>query len=415
MVANADRSLVVELKGSKDVHAEILQEVSEFSFVLGGPVYRLLRRIGLCGERLDLLRRRMIIIAVFAWLPLLLLSLYEGRYAHFDGLTMPFWTDVEIHVRFLVALPFLLATESAVQKFLSPRIRGFIDRNIIRDEDITKFRSAIRFSYKMRDSVLVEIILIVLVYTVGIWVYGNEVASASSLSWYATPYGQHWNLTAAGYWLVFFSLPLFQFFLIRSYYRILIWFVFLWRVSRLDLNLISTHSDRTAGIGFLSKCPYAFSYFLMAQGALLSGYIADQVIHQGQDVRGFKTLIIAFVVIFMFAVYGPLLVFAPRLVRAKWEALAVYGVLASGYIEKFQNKWIAGVNPEQENLLGTGDIQSLADLSNSYSVIEETRGVPFGLYDVAYMAGLTVMPLAPLMLFVFSVDQLLELLIKIFL
>ena len=50
-----------------------------FPSVLGGPLFQLLMRLGLTTPSLDLLKKRIIYITLFAWLPLLLLSLVEGK------------------------------------------------------------------------------------------------------------------------------------------------------------------------------------------------------------------------------------------------------------------------------------------------------------------------------------------------
>ena len=57
----------------------LLGETEEnFSLVLGGPLYQLWRRLHAAGPTLDLLMRRMIGIPLVAWLPLLVLTVYEG-------------------------------------------------------------------------------------------------------------------------------------------------------------------------------------------------------------------------------------------------------------------------------------------------------------------------------------------------
>jgi hypothetical protein len=56
--------------------------------------------------------------------------------------------------------------------------------------------------------------------------------------------------------------------------------------------------------------------------------------------------------------------------------------------------------------LGTGDIQSLADLGNSYEIVREMRVVPFGLQDVSRLALATAAPLSPLLLTIFSFEEL---------
>ena len=127
----------------------------------------------------------------------------------------------------------------------------------------------------------------------------------------------------------------------------------------------------------------------------------------------FKMEAVGLIGIFMLAVLGPLTVFTPKLVRAQREGLADYGLLASRYIEEFQQKWVKGRALPSDELLGTDDLQSLADLGNSYAVIGEMRAVPFGGRDMMRLAVATAAPLVPLGLTIFSLEELLTRLIKI--
>src|SRR5206468_12283190 len=84
------------------------REVAEdFSLVLGGPLFQMFRRAYLSGSALELLRRRIIVITTFLWLPLLVLAIWEGH-AWGASVSLPFIHDVDAHVRFLVSLPLLL-------------------------------------------------------------------------------------------------------------------------------------------------------------------------------------------------------------------------------------------------------------------------------------------------------------------
>jgi hypothetical protein len=105
--------------------------------------------------------------------------------------------------------------------------------------------------------------------------------------------------------------------------------------------------------------------------------------------------------------------FAPQMARAKRKGLAEYGQFAQDYVEEFDRKWIRPERPLSDELLGTGDIQSLADLGNSYSVIGEMRPVPFKLTDITRLAAATAAPFLPLLLTVFSPEELIVRLIKI--
>ncbi len=390
---------------------EVVAEEPDFSLVLGGPLFQLFRRAHLTGDALELMRRRIVVFALVAWLPLLLLSVIGGH-AVAGNIRVPFLYDFEVHVRFLIALPILIGAELIVHARILPTVKRFVERRIVIPEEIPKFHAAIDSAMRLRNSVTMEVALIILVYTLGLWNWRSNVATEATI-WYATPAGGWLPLTLAGYWYVFVSIPIFQIILLRWYLRFFIWFQFLWRVSRLNLRLIATHPDRAAGLSFLGKSTYAFGPILFAQGSLLAALIATRIFYQGQDLMAFKREAAGVLIFFVVAVLSPLVVFAPALARAKRRGLAEYGSLASRYVEGFEDKWIEGGAPAGEELLGSGDIQSLADLGNSFAVVQEMKMVPFGLKDAGRLAAAAAAPLVPLGLTIFSLEELLSRLIKV--
>ena len=120
--------------------------------------------------------------------------------------------------------------------------------------------------------------------------------------------------------------------------------------------------------------------------------------------------LLAFIVVF---VLSPLIVFSPKLARAKREGLRDYGKLVANYVQGFEEKWLRRRTSGEDELLGSGDIQSLADLGNSYAVVKEMRMTAFGLKDVTRLAAITAAPLLPLTLTVFSLEELVTRLIRI--
>jgi hypothetical protein len=380
----------------------IQQEPPDFSLVLGGPLYQLFRRTHLTGPALELLRRRIVFFCLLCWVPLAVLSAVEGHL--FGGAKFSFLRDIETHVRFLISLPVLLLAEITVHRRLRPAVKNFVGRQIVTPEELPKLHAAIDSAIRMRNSVIAEVLLLVLVFTGGIWIWRNEVALGVA-SWYAVPRGGQMHLTWAGSWFAFVSVPIFQFILLRWYMRMLIWFLFLLRVSHLRLQLLPANPDRAGGIGFLGRSTVAFAPMLFAQGALLAGQIANRIFYTGQSLLSFKLTIVGFVCFFVAAILAPLLVFTPQLWDAKLDGLARFGSLAEEYVMDFDQKWLRKkVNDEQ--LLGSGDIQSLADLGNSYAVVGDMRAVPFSTEDVLWLVVASVAPMLPLLLTIMPLDQL---------
>lgn len=386
-------------------------EPPDFSLVLGGPLFQLYRRTHLSGDALELLPRRAPVIALFAWLPLLLLSVFESH-ALGGAIKIPFLYDVEGNVRFLIALPALIVAEVVVRNRINPLVRRFVDSRIVGTEDLPAFKAAVNSALRVRNSIAVELALLVLVYTLGLWIWRSQIATGAA-TWYAMPDATHLNLTLAGYWYAFASIPLFQFILLRWYMRLVIWFRLLFQVSRLNLNLTAAHPDRAGGIGFLGGSSYAFAPILFAQGTLLAGWIANRVLYEGRGLLSFKMEAAGFVGFFVLCILGPLLMFTVQLDHTQRKGSAEYGLLANRYVFGFEEKWIRGGTPETSELLGTADLQSLADLANSYSVVREMRIVPFGHAEIIGLAAWAAAPLLPLTLTIFSLEQLLTRLIKV--
>jgi hypothetical protein len=387
----------------------LLQEPPDFSLVLGGPLYQMYRRTHLTGPALELLRRRIVFFWLLCWAPLVVLSLVEGHLL--SGGKFSFLRDVETQVRFLISLPVLILAEVIVHRRLRPVVKRFIERWIVTAEELPDFYAMVDSAMRMRNSVIVEIVLLVLVFTGGIWIWRSEVA-LDVASWYASPQGGQMHLTRAGSWFAFVSVPVFQFILLRWYMRMLIWFWFLLRVSRLRLRLLPAHPDRAGGLGFMGGSTIAFTPFLFAQGALLAGQIANRILYKGQSLLSFKLTIVGFVCFFVAAILAPLLVFTPQLERAKREGNAKFGAFASEYVMDFDQKWLQR-EENDEQMLGSGDIQSLADLGNSFSVVREMRVVPFATGDVLRLLVATVVPMVPLLLTIMPLDQLVTEAIKL--
>src|ERR1700740_2334605 len=185
------------------------REVEDFSQVLGGPLFQFLRKFRLEGDALELLHRRVLASILLTWLPLLLLSAI-GAGSRIVA-QIAFLHDIEVHARFLVALPILIGAELLVHSRIRTVVQRFLEYRVVLPQDVGRFCTAIESAKKIRNSIYVELALIAVVYTLGLWFWNsrNEVTAST---WYALP-GGRWRLTPAGYWYVFVSIPVFQFIL----------------------------------------------------------------------------------------------------------------------------------------------------------------------------------------------------------
>jgi hypothetical protein len=385
----------------------VAQGEPDFSLVLGGPLFQILRRAHLSDDALTLLRKRVGFFVLVAWLPLLVISALQGN-ALPGAVAVPFLTDLELHVRFLVALPLLVIAELVVHRRMRPVVQLFRERNIVPEAELPRFQAIIESAFRLRNSAVAELLLLAIVYAVGIQVFWRHYIALNTETWYATPSPDGPALSIAGIWYGYVSLPIFQFLLCRWYFRVFIWARFLYRVSRLDLSLVPTHPDRLGGLGFLANTVHAFAPLAAAHGAMLAGPFANRIFYAGAKVAEFRMEAFALVAAVLFLVFGPLLVFAPRLAEARRMGLREYGTLAERYTRAFEEKWLRGGARPDEPLLGTGDIQSLADLGNSLEVIRSMRTVPITKEALFQLGIVTFAPMLPLLLTAMPLEELLK-------
>lgn len=389
---------------SSDSDSRPSREPSGFSLVLGGPLFQLWRRTRLSGDTLQMLHRRVLALTLIAWAPLLLLSVVEGH-AWGGSVALPFLHDIDAHARFLLALPLLILAELIVHKRLLPVVKEFVERGLIPPADRPKFDAAIASALRLRNSTKVEVLILALVYVVGVGVLWRMQAGLEVVTWYGAPSDGQLNPTLAGWWLACVSVPLFQFLLLRWFFRLFVWARFLWQVSRIDLSIMPTHPDRSGGLGFLALVSQAFAPLLMALGVLVAGMAADRIFYAGAKLPDFKPEFIGIAVVMMFMILGPLLAFSSGLSAAKRKGLREYGALAQRHAREFDDKWLRGGAPADAQLIGSPDLSSMADLSSDFEGVQRMRAVPFTLRTVVQLAAVTLLPVAPLVLTMMPLEE----------
>ncbi len=369
----------------------------------------LLRLVRLDDNSPKGVRRRVVVVALLAWLPLLMLATAQGHLV--EGVAVPFVRDIEVHVRLLVVIPLLLVAEVEARRFLPAVVQEFPRRNLVAADAMPRFEAAVASSSRLRNSALAEAVLIVLVYAVFMSIIWRQHGSSFASTWYAQSTAGGPQLTLAGYWLAFVSLPIVQFLMLRWYLWIFAWARFLWQVSRIRLELAPTHPDRAGGLGFLESSGHIFLMVAVAHGALAAGPIASLIVFKGAALPEFADELVLVTGWVICVVFGPLLFFMPQLVAAKKTGLFEYGRLSERYVREFHAKWLDDRASAKEPLIGSADIQSLADLGNAYNVVDGLRLAPISYVAVIRLAVTTLLPVAPLLLTMVPLN---ELVLKLF-
>jgi hypothetical protein len=381
----------------------IPDNVSPFT---GGLVSRALQRLGVDDRTLVRLRfAAILILPALAWLPLFVLSALEGKLLP-GSVQKPFLLDLAAHIRLLVALPLFILAARVSEARILPVVRQFLARGIVPTESVDEFEAAVKSAFRLGDSVVADIFIIALIYLTDMLVVWHALVTSDAATWYGGS-TQGSPLSPAGIYYAYIGLPIFQFVLLRWYFRLYIWARFLRRVSKLNLHLLPTHPDRVGGLGFLIMGTQAFTFFAMAHGALLAGWLSTRVVIDKAPLPSFKDEIIVVVVFVLCITLLPLFTFARQLARAKRRGIVEYGELAAKYVTEFHEKWIVRKGEGQE-LVGSADIQSLADMGGSYDIVQSMRSVPVTTQMIVSFVFATLLPVVPFLLTMMSFSDILK-------
>jgi hypothetical protein len=383
--------------------------IRNFSLVLGGPVYDFLLRFGIVRTDLPNLMRRIVALIAVTWLPLLLLSLKDGiAFGH--QVKIPLLYDFSIYGRFFLGLPLLLYAETVIDPAIRLGLQQFLDARIVPDEELPKFEDVLRRTQRLRDSAIPEVMLLILAFF-PVFLFQQEWMAPVVSNWHTDGRG----LTAAGWCFAIFSSALLRFMIYRWTFRYIVWSVLVWRIGRLRLVLMPTHPDRAAGLGFLAISQKHFGLLFCALACFFAGVVANGMVFEGVPLISFKFLMLGFVVLSVIIGVLPLTMLTPKLMQVRKEGHLEYGRLAHAYTESFDRKWVHYKERPAEELLGTSDIQSLADIGNSFGVVEKMRIAPISKRLLLQLGAQAAVPLVPVIIFGTPTPELVEAITKMIL
>ncbi len=360
----------------------------------GGPLHTL-------GQRLGLVRgtntvRLGLALGVGLWLVVVVLALAGGVTDRLFALSV-----VGGHVRLLVAVPLFFMCES----WVGPRMTAFVATlartGVVPPSAQAALDAEVARNRRWTNGWLPEALFLLM--AIGLEVTGSSLQTYGASDVYNPA---RTSLSA----LVYFSVgvTLFRFLLFRWTWKLALWSWFLWRVSRLDLHLIPGHPDRAGGLGPLEGVHERFTPLVFAISALQCAFLTESI--------STGTLVVAAVYPWLAMVLltdavlflGPLLVFTDKLWAGRTKGVTLYTGLAARYVTDFEAKWTTTDAAPGEPLLGTADIQSLADLANAVSVVKAMRWITVGPRLLTMMTLAAAVPLAPLMLFQYPLAELAE-------
>ena len=356
--------------------------------------FRLQRRVGLIPERGFGTVRRAVFFALLTWLPIVIWAAYMNRILP-GTVDEPLLRHFGVHVRFLLAVPLLILGEGVMHKLSTTLIPYFLTSGLVQAAQKQDFLNIIEGIRRLRNRTLPWVVIAVLIIA---WAFLEPVTAGSELdhevSWAFDGGPDH--LGFGGWWFMYVSRPIFNVLLVAWLWRIVLLFLLLKRIARLDLAIVPTHPDGAGGLGFLERMPKAFSLFAFALSAVLASRLAHTVVYHGVNVQSLKGIFIVFLVVLVGTCLAPLLTFIGPLAAAKRRALLEYGAMAGDHGRLVRRRWILGEPVADDPILEAPELGPVADILTLYEAVKKMRVMPIGKSALLAIALPALIPIVVL-------------------
>ena len=367
--------------------------------LFGGPLHRI-------GERLGLVHGGRSAFALGLALGLLSWSILCGL-ALIDGVGYKFFSlpVIAAHVRLLLVIPLLFLCESLLDTRLREFVSLIVRSGVVPRNALPALETEIARTNRWRDSWFPEAMCVLATVLLTLFAAHSRLSGKTTGSDLGHAINE-FRLAGLWYWIV--CLPLVRFLVFRWLWRIALWWCFLWRLARLEFHLVPTHPDGAAGLGYLEVAQTYFVLLVIAVSAVMSASFAEEI---SSGVSVFEAIYPALAITFILdlaLVLLPPCFFAVKLRACQEKGLRDYSVLAARYVNDFERKWLNASSVQAEPLLGTADLQSLADLSSSVAIVRNMRLIPVSTRLLIIVMVAALLPMVPLFLFKFPIAELVQ-------
>jgi hypothetical protein len=367
------------------------EPVEDVSLVRGGPFYRIQEATRLVTPQRWNLGRRMLLAVGVGWVPLVVLTLLFR-----SGTIVGLLKDYTVNVRMLIAVPVLLIGQVVMENVFRMIVHHLREVQLLPSPEQAKMDHTIGRLLRLRDSMAAEVIIVVIAYGNVAAIIGGHKAAVQD--WAFGDFGWGHQLSPAGWYYALISQLIFRFLMGVSIWKWFLWICFLFRLSRLDLELMPTHPDQHGGIGFLGMSPMAIAPTVFVACGAIGSTWRTQILNHGAHLMNFKIDAIVLLLIMLLIAIGPLVLFIPKLGRLHRQGILQYGALGQIHSVDFHKKWILNRTGHEEEFLTAPEISTLTDYASSYEKVEKLQPFPLDRGAMVALVLAVVLPLLPVVL-----------------
>jgi len=340
------------------------------------------------------LKRRALLMAMVAWLPLVVLTALQRGPGTADAWLTPL-LDLGIGARYLIALPILVLGESLFVGRLSDIVRHLQRAAFVRRADTARFARILAASRRLLAHHFAEVMILLLAYVISLRAtgLGGEHGMAQ---WRLELLPLDTSVSSnARWWRLVVSQPLFLLCVGRWCWRLLVWHQMVRAISKLDLNLVSSHPDRAGGLLFVAQSIPALAPFGFALGCGVAGTLQGPA---GAHVIAPALLggTMAVLVGCMLAMaVAPLFWLSRPLRRAQLRGVFEYGELAVRLGRRFETRWLRERLHSTQDALSAPDFSATADAYSIVQIVHGVRLLPVRTRTLLALVVATLLPFVP--------------------
>jgi hypothetical protein len=365
--------------------------------ILGGPFHRAGKRVGLVRAESNTMPLGLA-LGIGFWSILATLAIIFGATEKLFSVSA-----IAAHIRLLVVVPLFFLCEAAIAPRMSAFVTTIAQSGVVRDEALPSLHMELIRLRRWTDAWLPDALCVLGAAALSLLAAKLELVGNTAAT---EALGSIDETSLPGRWYWFACLPLFRFLMLRWIWRILLWCFLLRRLSKLSLALSPIHPDHAGGLGYLEVVQTHFALLALAASALVSASLAEDMASGEASFGEILPTLALNLVAQILLIFAPPCVFLPKLKACQMKGLSDYSIFSARYAQGFERKWLKPDAERAEPLLGTSDLQSLADLSNSVAIVRNMRWAPVSTRLLMIVAGAAFLPMAPLLLFEYPVGEL---------
>ena len=362
----------------------------DISLVRGGLLYRFLMLIRVMDDGHWNIGRRVAFVLAVLWVPVVVIRLIN----HPDRV-MQLILDYRLEARALAAILLIIA-EPVMDSRFEMLIEHVREARLLVGSDLEKMNHILARLQRLRDSFAPELIFLIAVAIRAATSYRFIAEQTFGDLSYQTASGV--QLTAAGWYALLIDAPLVQFLALVVLWRWLLWAIFAFRLSRVDLRLVASHPDEAGGLGFLSISVQAFVPFAAALTTIIGASFRNDILHNGKHLVNFKGPAIALVVILLGTAVSPLLFFVPKLLPLRRKGILQYSIIGHMQSFAFHDKWVHHGEEHEEEAIAAPEMSTLCDYNSAYKNVEDMHPIPVDKEALTGMAVAILIPALPVIL-----------------